>query len=98
MTIDFKTVKIDPLHEDKSNWVTYSAELNNALQARMLVRHVLGTARKPKEIIHNASTRSYTLKGSTTALTDEEADKHLAAKDEYDAKEAQVKEIIRTTV
>ncbi|KAI0026393.1 hypothetical protein K488DRAFT_75380, partial [Vararia minispora EC-137] len=96
--IDFKTVKIDPLREDESNWVTYSAELKNALQARMLVRHALGTARKLAEIVYDPSLKVYMRKGSQVALSDEEADKLLAAEDEYDAKEARVKEIIRMTV
>ncbi|KAI0027660.1 hypothetical protein K488DRAFT_60730, partial [Vararia minispora EC-137] len=97
-TIDFKTVKIDPLHEDESNWVTYSAELKNTLQACMLVRHALGSARKLEEIVYDPSLKAYTRKGSQVALSDEEADKLMATEDEYNAKEARVKEIIRTTV
>src|ERR1700733_12008570 len=89
-----KGVSLPKLTEDGSNWITYQERLENAVTAtKGLRRHLNGTARKPEPLIQKPDGKWY-LKGSDTALTNDQIDAHEDSIDLYEQREAQVREFI----
>ncbi|KAJ3774652.1 hypothetical protein FB446DRAFT_461739 [Lentinula raphanica] len=77
------------LNKDLSNWVIYKHRVATVIRSYGLGRHLEGNVRLPKQVIE--SDGEFYLRGSSTALTDDEYDKHMNEQDAYDAKEAQGK-------
>ncbi|KAJ3729679.1 hypothetical protein EV361DRAFT_298011 [Lentinula raphanica] len=84
------------LNKDLSNWVIYKHRVATVIRSYGLGRHLEGNVRLPKQVIE--SDGEFYLRGNSTALTDDEYDKHMNEQDAYDAKEAQVREIIYQTI
>ena len=96
MTI--KGLDLPELAEDGSNWTLYQEQLENAITAtKGLRRHLHGTTWKLEEL-EQCSDKKWYIKGTTTALTNEEIEKHEDAINIYEQQEAQVWEFIYSTV
>jgi len=87
---------IPKLRVDSSNWATYSDRLVNYLTSKSLKRHLLGTARKPVQVITRGG--AFYKQGTLAPLTDEELEKHEDEQDDYDQKQASVREVIYQTI
>jgi gag-polypeptide of LTR copia-type len=68
----------------------------NYLTSKGLKRHVLGTARKPAELIERNG--DYYKPNVLTPLSDAELEKHEGEQDEYEQKQASVREVIYRTI
>jgi hypothetical protein len=91
-----KLLKLPKLKDDGSNWITYRERITNTLTHKGLKRHVLGTARTPTEI-EIKSNKVYK-KGGTKELTSTEIEAIEKAFDEFEQKEASVREVIYETI
>jgi NTP pyrophosphatase (non-canonical NTP hydrolase) len=91
-----KLIKLPKLKDDGSNWITYRERIINTLTHKGLKRHVLGTARVPDEI-EIRSSKSYK-KGGIIELTEEQLDAIEKYTDEYEQREASVREVIYETI
>ena len=91
-----QALNIPKLQSDGSNWTTYAERVLNYLTSKGLKRHVTGTARKPIELSERSG--SYYKPNSLSPLTDEEMEKHEAENDEYEQKQASVREVIYRTI
>src|SRR5271170_2702694 len=86
-----KGMNLPKLAEDGLNWVLYQERLENAITAtKGLRRHLQGTARKPEPLEQKPNGQWYRQE-LTTALTNDEIDKHEDAIDIYEQREAQVR-------
>jgi hypothetical protein len=68
----------------------------NYLVSKGLKRHVLGTARRPVELVERGG--SYYKQNSIAPLNDDELEKHETEQDEYEQKQASVREVIYRTI
>src|SRR6266550_3277062 len=97
----FKFIKLEKLKDDGTNWVTYRERVTNTMTHKGLRRHFLGTKRKPGTCIE-LDGKFYKIedikKKDRVALTDKEAEDMEEALDEYERKEASVREVIYETI
>lgn len=94
-----KGLMVPKLKPDSSNWTTYSERVMNLLTSKGLKRHVLGTARKPIELMTKEGAKgAYFKPGSDKPLNDDEIEKHEVEKDEFEQKQAAVREVIYRTI
>jgi hypothetical protein len=91
-----QSLTIPKLKPDGSNWTTYSERVMNYLVSKGLKRHVLGTARRPVELVERGG--SYYKQNSIAPLNDDELEKHETEQDEYEQKQASVREVIYRTI
>jgi len=89
-------VTLPKLQEDGPNWVMYKERIQNHLTSKGLLRHFLGTARKPKEVEERNGRVHET--GKAVPMTDDEFEAYLDSVDTYAQKEAQVKEVLYDTL
>ena len=87
---------IPKLSADGSNWSSYSEHVMNYLTSKGLKRHLLGTARKPVDLIERDG--GYFAPGHLGPLGDAEFEKHEEEQDEYEQKQASVREILYRTI
>ncbi|KAJ7167946.1 hypothetical protein C8R46DRAFT_819447, partial [Mycena filopes] len=85
------------LQDDSSNWVHYSEIMTTHAKAKGLHRHLGGTARAPADITQDV-TGDWYLPGSITPLTDDEVEAHQKKEDDYEMKEAKLRDLIYQTV
>jgi hypothetical protein len=96
-----KLIKLPKLKDNGTNWVTYRERVMNTLTHKGLRRHVTGTAQKPDTIteendkLYKTSDMTKLLKKE---LTDTEVETLEKAADEYEQKEASVREVIYETI
>ncbi|KAJ4499735.1 hypothetical protein C8R41DRAFT_726147, partial [Lentinula lateritia] len=88
--------KVPILKEDLSNWVIYKQRVKTKVLSHRLGRHMTGTIRPPRRVTEISG--DYYLTGSATPLTDDEYEKCMEARDEYEAKEAQLCKILYETI
>src|SRR6266550_5501727 len=97
----FKFIKLEKLKDDGTNWVTYRERVTNTMTHKGLRRHFLGTKWKPGTCIE-LDGKFYRIedikKKDRVALTDKEAEDMEEALDEYERKEASVREVIYETI
>ena len=91
-----KLLKLPKLKDDGTNWITYRERIINTLTHKGLKRHVTGTARKPAEIEFKDG-KAYK-KGSTDELTPTKLTALEKEQDEYEQKEASVREVFYETI
>jgi hypothetical protein len=91
-----KLLKLPKLKDDGSNWITYRERIMNTLTHKGLKRHVSGTARKPTEI-EIKSNKVYR-KGGTIELTSTQIEEIEKEVDNFEQKEASVREVIYETI
>jgi hypothetical protein len=91
-----KLIKLPKLKDNGSNWITYRERIINTLTHKGLKQHVLGTTRVPDEI-EIRSSKSYK-KGGIIELTEEQLDAIEKYTDEYEQREASVREVIYETI
>ena len=89
-------LSLPKLQPDSSNWSTYQERILNAITSKGLKRHVLGTARKPIELVERHG--DYYKPGHLAPLSDDELEKHEEAQDLYEQNQATVRELIYRTV
>ena len=104
------TLSLPKLRSDSSNWATYSERILNYMTSKGYRRHVLGTARKPEELIERdgkfykpslsslSSSTPSAKESETQPISDEALEKHEDSVDLYDQMQAAVREIIYHTV
>ena len=90
------TLNIPKLRSDSSNWATYSKCVMNYLTSKGLKRHVLGTARRPAELVERDG--DLFKPNSIAPLNDDEVAKHEEEQDTYEQKQASVHEVIYRTI
>jgi hypothetical protein len=95
-TSNNQVLSLPKLRGDSSNWATYSERIINYLTSKGLRRHVLGTARKPEELIERNG--NFYKHGTLASLSDDEVEKNEEAHDSYDQMQAAVREVIYRTV
>ncbi|PBK59629.1 hypothetical protein ARMSODRAFT_899028 [Armillaria solidipes] len=95
-TSTVKLLNLPWLKDDGSNWILYKERIPNAATSKGLKRHLTGTAKKPAKLTENNG--DYYKPGELTPLSDDELKKHLKLQDEYDQKEALMREIFYETV
>ncbi|KAJ7861093.1 hypothetical protein B0H14DRAFT_2225140, partial [Mycena olivaceomarginata] len=91
-----KFTKLPKLKDDGSNWGTYKDLVWNALIAKGLRRHVVGTARAPPEL--ESRDGEFFLPPRLAPLSEAELEEHENKLDEYLQKQAQVRQVIYETV
>ncbi|KAJ7318789.1 hypothetical protein DFH08DRAFT_714517, partial [Mycena albidolilacea] len=91
-----KITKLPKLKDDGSNWGTYKDLIMNALIAKGLRRHVVGTARAPPDLTERDG--EFFLPNRLAPLSDTELEEREDKLDEYLQKQAQVRQIIYETV
>ncbi|KAH9483037.1 hypothetical protein JR316_0005137 [Psilocybe cubensis] len=94
---NLKFVNIPKLLKDRSNWITYKAQMVNHFAAKRLTRHLNGSTRKPK-IPWPEKDSQYFIRKSTIATTEEQLEKYKVELDLYKQKQAQAREAIYKTV
>ncbi|KAF8797796.1 hypothetical protein BYT27DRAFT_7218939 [Phlegmacium glaucopus] len=87
---------IPKLQSNGSNWTTYAERVMNYLTSKGLRRHVTGTVRKPIQLVERVGEHYFP--GLLAPLNEEELEKHEVEQDEYDQKQASVREIIYRTI
>ncbi|KAF7349135.1 Retrovirus-related Pol polyprotein from transposon TNT 1-94 [Mycena venus] len=87
-----KLTKLPKLRDDGSNWGTYKDLVWNALIAKGLRRHVVGTARAPPEL--ESRDGEFFLPPRLAPLSEAELEEHEDKVDEYLQKQAQVRQVI----
>ena len=92
-----KVTSLPKLAADGSNWTTYQDRVTNAIKAKGLRRHLSGTARKPEDLEERTSGEFFK-PGAQSLLTDDELETHEKEIDDYEQKEATLREIIYGTV
>ncbi|KAG5721572.1 hypothetical protein E4T56_gene13059 [Termitomyces sp. T112] len=99
VTYDISSTKltVPKLTADGSNWPTYQERVTNAVISKKLRRHLTGTARKPAALVEREG-NFYENEKSLAPLSDKEIDKIEDMMEEWSQKEAQVREIIYSTV
>ncbi|KAJ7161531.1 hypothetical protein C8R46DRAFT_904606 [Mycena filopes] len=85
------------LQDDSSNWVHYSEIMTTHAKSKGLHRHLAGTARPPADITQDV-TGDWFLAGSIYPLTDDEVEAHQKKEDDYEMKEAKLRDLIYQTV
>src|SRR6266850_5187943 len=95
-TSTIKLIKLMKLADDGTNWITYRERVLNMLTHKGLCRHIMGTAQKPEEVEEQDG--KFYKKGSLNALTDTELEALEKSMDEYEQKQASVREIIYKTI
>ncbi|KAG6899256.1 hypothetical protein C0993_011933 [Termitomyces sp. T159_Od127] len=85
------------LAADGSNWPTYQERITNAVTLKKLRRHLMGTAHKLVALVEHEGS-FYRDDKSLAPLTDNQIDEIEDAMEEWLQKEAQVREIIYSTV
>ncbi|KAJ6615137.1 hypothetical protein B0H10DRAFT_1761016, partial [Mycena sp. CBHHK59/15] len=91
-----KITKLPKLKDDGSNWGNYKDLIMNAIVAKGLRRHAIGTAKPPPDLISRDG--DYFLPNRMAPLSDTELEEHEDKLDEYLQKQAQVRQIIYETV
>ena len=91
-----RSLTIPKLKSDGSNWTTYSERVMNYLTSKGLKRHVIGTARRPVELIECGG--EYFKPHGLTPLGDDKLEKHETEQDKYEQKQASVQEVIYRTI
>ncbi|KAF8125390.1 hypothetical protein K438DRAFT_1648671, partial [Mycena galopus ATCC 62051] len=91
-----KVTRLPKLKDDGSNWGNYKEMVFNAITAKSLRRHGLGTAKAPAELILRDG--EYFLPNRIAPLSNDELEAHETKYDEYLQKQAQVRQIIYETV
>ena len=91
-----KLLKLPKLQDDGSNWITYRERIINTLTHKGLKRHVLGTARIPTET-EIKSDKVYK-KGGVIELTSTQIEEIEKETDDFEQKEASVREVIYETI
>ena len=86
---------IPKLRDDGANWVDYESKTRTAMGSRGLIRHVEGTARRPKEFDLEAGVLVTKPK---TPATEEEIEAKEKKLDKFDQKEYLARHIILTTI
>ena len=84
------------LKDDGSNWTTYKERTVNVITHKGLKRHLTGSAKKPKEPFEVDG--NWFLPGSQTPLDDDELEEAYEKVDEWETKQASVRQIIYETV
>ena len=87
---------IPKLSADGLNWLSYSERVMNYLTSKGLKRHLLGTTRKPVDLIERDG--GYFAPRHLGPLSDAEFEKHEEEQDEYEQKQASVHEILYRTI
>ena len=95
-TDTLKLLKLPKLKDDGTNWITYRERIINTLTHKGLKRHVTGTARKPAEVEFKDN-KAYE-KGTTSELTPTMLTTLEKEQDEYEQKQASVREVIYETI
>ena len=95
-TDTLKLLKLPKLKDDGTNWITYRERIINTLTHKGLKRHVNGTARKPAEVEFKDD-KAYK-KGTASELTPTMLTALEKEQDEYEQKEASVREVIYETI
>jgi gag-polypeptide of LTR copia-type len=97
----FKFIKLEKLKDDGTNWVTYQECVTITMTHKGLRQHFLGTKRKPGTFIE-LDRKFYKTedikKKDRVTLTDKEVEDMEEALDEYEQKEALVREVIYETI
>src|ERR1700724_780515 len=91
-----KVTSLPKLAADGSNWSTYQDCVVTAIKAKGLRRHLSGTTRKPEDLEERNG--DFFKPKETTKLTNDELEAHEKVIDDYEQKEAMVREIIYGTV
>ena len=87
-----KGLTIPKLRLDGSNWATYSDRVINFITSKGLKRYLLGTMWKPKKL--SEVDGQFFLPGKNTLLMEEQIEKHKEEIDNYETKQASVREVI----
>jgi uncharacterized protein YutE (UPF0331/DUF86 family) len=91
-----QTLTIPKLQAEGLNWSVYIERVMNYLTSKGLKRHVLGTAHRPVEIVERI--RDYYNPAALSPLNDDKLEKHEKEQDEYEQKQASVREVIYRTI
>ena len=95
----FKFIRLEKLKDDGTNWVTYRERVTNTMTHKGLRRHFMGTMRKPATMTEKKTGEFYkTGDQSQKPLSDTEVEAMEKATDEYQQKEASVREVIYETI
>ena len=84
------------LCSDGSNWSTYQECIPNYITSKGLKRHLLGTARKPVELMERSG--SFYKGTNPDPLTEEEIEEHEDEEDKYEQQQATVRKVIYQTI
>jgi len=95
-TSTIKVTSLPKLAADGSNWSTYQDHVVNAIKAKGLRRHLLGTVHKPEDL--EERNRGFFKPKTESPLTDDQLEAHENEIDAYEQKEAMLHEIIYGTV
>ena len=98
-TTDNTTIKVTQLPKlasDGENWLTYQERVTNAVTARGLCCHLVGTALRPAPVTEDKG--KFYLPSSKEPLSDEALEKHETSIDSWEQKEAQVCELVYNIV
>ena len=91
-----KVTSLPKLTADGSNWTTYQDRVTNAIKAKGLRRHLSGTARKPEDLKERNG--NFFKPRTESPLTDDQLEAHEKEIDDYEQKEATLREIIYGTI
>ena len=91
-----QSLAVPKLESDGSNWSTYSEQVMNYLTSKGLKRHVMGTARKPVQLVKRNC--RYYKPDMTIPLKNDELDTHEREEGEYKQKQASIREVIYRTI
>ena len=95
-SLNIKVTSLPKLAADGSNWITYQDHIVNAIKAKGLHRHLLGTVCKPEEL--EEWTRKFYKPEIMLPLTDDKLEAHKNLIDTYEQKEVMLCEIIYETI
>jgi hypothetical protein len=97
-----KIVNLEKLKDDGSNWITYKERVLNTLTHKGLRRHVNGSVRKPDDLQWRNKTATvaegFYKPDGTKPLSEDEIEEHEKKIDEYEQKQASVREVIYETI
>jgi hypothetical protein len=91
-----QTLTVPKLEADGLNLSMYSERVMNYLTSKGLKRHVLGTVRRPVELVER--NRDYFKPRALSLLNDKELERHKKDQDEYKKKQASVCEVFYRTI
>jgi len=94
----FKFIRLEKLKDDGTNWVTYRERVTNTMTHKGLRRHFMGTMRKPGTMTEKDGDFYKTGDKGQKVLSEMEIEAMEKAMDEYEQKEASVREVIAAKV
>jgi hypothetical protein len=94
----FKFIRLEKLKDDGTNWVTYRERVTNTMTHKGLRRHFMGTMRKPGTMTEKDGDFYKTGDKGQKVLSEMEIEAMEKAMDEYEQKEASVREVIYETI